>query len=176
MPMEGRGLGSEATQQVRKEWRLGNLTTPVSIQKLQTALHVKAKEEPEFRFYLLYDKIYRQDILEYAYRSGRANKGAAGVDGERFEDIEADGVEKWLGELAQRLRQKDDRPKAVKRVWIPKANGKRRPLGIPTISDRVVQTAAMLVLEPIFEADLQAEQYAYRAERGALEAVQAVRE
>jgi group II intron reverse transcriptase/maturase len=153
---------------------LGNLQTPISVQRLRTALHAKAKEEPEFRFYLLYDKLYRADVLEYAYRSCKANKGAAGVDGVRFEDIEAYGAERWLGELAQRLRKKDYRPEAVKRVWIPKPNGKLRPLGIPTITDRVVQTAAMIVLEPIFEADLQAEQYAYRAERGAQDAVRAV--
>ena len=96
------------------------------------------------------------------------------MDGEGFEDIEAYGEDRWLGELAERLKKKDYRPEAVKRVWIPKPNGKLRPLGIPTITDRVVQTAAMLVLEPLFEADLQPEQYAYRAERGAQDAVQAV--
>ncbi len=153
---------------------MGNLKTPESVQKLQTALHAKAKEEPGYRFYLLYDKIYRQDVLDYAYRSCKANKGAAGVDGVRFEDIEAYGEEQWLGELAERLKKKDYRPEAVKRVWIPKPNGKLRPLGIPTITDRVVQTAAMIVLEPIFEADLQPEQYAYRADRGAHDAVRAV--
>ena len=153
---------------------MGNLQTPISVQKLQTALHAKAKAEPEYRFYLLYDKIYRLDILEHAWRSCKANKGAAGVDGVRFEDIEAYGVERWLGELAQRLKKKDYRPEAVKRVWIPKPNGKLRPLGIPTITDRVVQTAAMIVLEPVFEADLQPEQYAYRVERGAQDAVRAV--
>jgi group II intron reverse transcriptase/maturase len=174
--MEGRGLGSKPIQEVGKEGRLGNLQTPVSVQKLQTVLQAKAKEEPEFRFYLLYDKIYRRDVLDYAYRSCKANKGAAGVDGESFEAIKAYGEERWLGELAERLKKKDYRPEAVKRVWIPKPNGKLRPLGIPTIADRVVQTAAMLILEPIFEADLQPEQYAYRAERSAQDAVQAVRE
>jgi RNA-directed DNA polymerase len=154
---------------------LGNLQTPVSVQKLQTVLHAKAKEEPEFRFYLLYDKIYRRDVLDHAYRSCKANKGAAGVDGESFEAIEAYGEERWLGELVERLKKKDYRPEAVKRVWIPKPNGKLRPLGIPTITDRVVQTATMLILEPIFEADLQPEQYAYRAGRNAQDAVQAVR-
>jgi group II intron reverse transcriptase/maturase len=153
---------------------LGNLQTPISVQKLQTALHAKAKEEPGYRFYLLYDKIYRKDVLEHAYRSCKANKGAAGVDGVRFEDIESSGEERWIGELVERLKKKDYEPEAVKRVWIPKPNGKQRPLGIPTITDRVVQTAALIVLEPIFEADLQTEQYAYRAERGAHEAVRAV--
>ncbi len=153
---------------------MGNLQTPASVQRLQTALHTKAKEEPGYRFYILYDKIYRRDILEYAYRSCKANKGAAGVDGVDFDAIEAYGEERWLGELAERLGNKDYRPNAVKRVWIPKPNGKLRPLGIPTITDRVVQTAAMVVLEPIFEADLQPEQYAYRANRGAHDAVKAV--
>lgn len=153
---------------------MGNLQTPESVQKLRTALHAKAKEEPGYRFYILYDKIYRQDVLELAYRSCKANKGAAGVDRVRFEDIEAYGEDRWLGELAERLKKKGYRPEAVKRVWIPKPNGKLRPLGIPTITDRVVQTAAMIVLEPIFEADLQPEQYAYRAERGAQDAVRAV--
>ena len=174
MPVEGRSLGSRQTREAGKEWRLGNLQTPESVQRLRTALHVKAKEEPEYRFYLLYDKVYRSDILAHAYRCCKANQGAAGVDGQEFKDIEAHGEESWLGELAERLKRKDYRPEAVKRVWIPKPNGKLRPLGIPTITDRVVQTAAMLVLEPIFEADLQPEQYAYRPDRGAHDAVQAI--
>ena len=172
--MERRGLGSRPTQEAERDWRLGNLQTPISVQKLRTALHAKAKEEPGYRFYLLYDKVYRRDVLDHAYRSCKANQGAAGVDGVRFTDIEAYGEERWLGELAERLKKKDYRPEAVKRVWIPKPNGKLRPLGIPTITDRVVQTAAMIVLEPVFEADLQPEQYAYRAERSAQDAVQAV--
>jgi len=153
---------------------LGNLQTPETVQRLRTALHTKAKEEPEYRFYLLYDKIYRKDLLEFAYRSGKANKGAAGVDGVDFAEIEAYGEDRWLGELAERLKKREYKAEAVKRVWIPKPNGKLRPLGIPTITDRVVQTAAMIVLEPIFEADLQPEQYAYREGRGAQDAVNAV--
>ena len=142
---------------------MGNLTTPPSVQKLQSALHAKAKAEPGYRFYLLYDKVYRADVLEYAYRCCKANKGAAGVDGQRFEDIEAYGEERWLGELAQALRRKTYEPQAVRRVWHAEAEQQKlRPLGIPTITDRVVQTAALLVLEPIFEADLAPEQYAYR--------------
>ena len=154
---------------------MGNLTTPPRVQKLQSALHAKAKEEPEYRFYLLHDKVYRADVLEFAYRCCKANKGAAGVDGQRFEDIEAYGEERWLGELADRLRTTTYEPEAVKRVWIPKpGSDKLRPLGIPTITDRVVQTAALLVLEPIFESDLAPEQYAYRRDRGAQDAVRAV--
>jgi group II intron reverse transcriptase/maturase len=153
---------------------LGNLQTPETVQRLRTALHTKAKEEPGYRFYLLYDKIYRRDILEFAYRSCKANQGGAGTDGIDFEEIEAYGEKRWLEELAERLKQKDYRAQAVKRVWIAKPNGKLRPLGIPTITDRVVQTATMIVLEPIFEADLQPEQYAYREGRGAQDAVKAV--
>src|SRR5262245_53058154 len=142
-----------------------SLRTLVKVQKLQAALHAKAKRSPSYRFYALYDKVYRADVLEEAWERCRENGGAAGVDGQGFEDIETDGVQTWLGELAQELRDRRYRPRAVRRVYIPKPDGKQRPLGIPTIRDRVVQMAAVLVLEPIFEADLQPEQYAYRAHR-----------
>ena len=118
--------------------------------------------------------MYRGDVLAHAYERCRANGGAAGVDGQTFEDIKAYDARRWLEELAQELKGKTYRPQAVRRVWIPKADAKLRPLGIPTIRDRVVQRAAVLVLEPIFEADLQPEQYAYRAGRGAQDAVRAV--
>lgn len=170
----GKGPWFKSDARSGKDGRLGNLQTPESVQRLRKALHTKAKEEPGYRFYLLYDKIYRRDILEHAYRSCKANKGTAGADGVTFEDIEAYGEERWLGELAEKLKKKDYVAAAVKRVWILKPNGKLRPLGIPTISDRVVQTAMMIVLEPIFEADLQPEQYAYREGRGAQDAVVAV--
>src|ERR1700751_5268794 len=151
-----------------------NLTTLTSVQKLQMALHAKAKESPDFRFYGLYDKVYRKDVLVYACKRCKANGGAAGVDNQTFEDIEQYGVERWLDELAQELKSRTYQPQPVRRGYIPKPDGKQRPLGIPTIRDRVVQTAAVLVLEPIFEADLQPEQYAYRADRSALDAVQHV--
>jgi RNA-directed DNA polymerase len=146
----------------------------MSVQKLQTALHAKAKESPAFRFYALYDKVFRRDVLVYAYQRCKANGGAAGVDHQRFEDIEQYGTERWLGELAQQLKSRTYQPQPVRRVYIPKPDGKQRPLGIPTIRDRVVQMAAVLVLEPIFEADLPPEQYAYRADRSALDAVKHV--
>ena len=150
------------------------LATPASVQKLQTALHGKAKESPSFRFYALYDKVYRKDVVAFAYACCQANAGTAGVDGQTFEDIEAYGVERWLDGLVQELKTRTYRPLPVRRVYIPKPDGKQRPLGIPAIRDRVTQTAAVLVLEPIFEADLPAEQYAYRQDRSALDAVSRV--
>jgi len=150
---------------------LGNLSTPKSVQKLQTALHAKAKAEAGYRFYALYDKISRDDILAHAYAQCRSNKGAPGIDGQDFADIEAYGVERWLAELTLAIREEAYRPEPIRRVHIPKANGKLRPLGISTVRDRVCMTAAMLVLEPIFEADLPPEIYAYRAGRNAQQAV-----
>jgi group II intron reverse transcriptase/maturase len=151
-----------------------SLQAPFKVQKLQQALHAKAKESPDYRFYALYDKIYREDILAHAYRLVRSNRGKPGADGEDFTDIEAHGAERWLGELAQALKEKRYRASPVRRVYIPKPNGKQRPPGIPTIRDRVVQTAAVLVLAPIFEADLKPEQYAYREGRNAHDAVRHV--
>ena len=155
---------------------MGNLSTPNSVRKLRRALHVKAKAEPGYRFYALYDKLYREDILTHAYAQCRSNRGAPGVDGQDFADVEAYGVERWLGELALAFREETYRPDAIRRVYIPKANGKRRPLGISTLKDRVCMTAAMLVLEPIFEADLPPEMYAYRPKRNAQQAVIEVEE
>lgn len=150
------------------------LAPPEKVRKLQRALHAKAKGSPDYRFYALYDKVYREDVLAYAYRKCAAERGAPGVDGQSFEDIEAYGRERWLGELAEVLRKKEYRPDAVRRVFIPKPNGTTRPLGIPTIRDRVVQTAAVVVLKPIFEADLEPEQYGYRPGRSGLDAVRRV--
>jgi len=155
---------------------LGNLITPSSVRKLRRGLHVKAKADPDFRFYALYDKLYREDILAHAYAKCRANRGAPGVDGQDFADVESYGLERWLGELALTLSEKTYQPDAIRRVFIPKANGKLRPLGISTLKDRVCMTAAMLVLEPIFEADLPPEMYAYRPQRNAQQAVVEVEE
>lgn len=151
-----------------------SLPTLPKVQKLQDTLHAKAKASPDFRFYSLYDKIYRDDVLWIAYRRCLINKGAAGIDGQTFADIEKYGVQKWLGELAEELRTKSYRPQPVRRVFIPKPDGKQRPLGIPTIKDRVAQMAAVIILEPVFEADLQPEQHAYRPNRSALDAVRQV--
>src|SRR5258706_14453737 len=147
-----------------------SLTTPLSVQKLQTALHDKAKGSPNFRFYALYDKVYREDVLAFAYECCKANRGAAGVDGQTFEDIEEYGLKKWLDELTQELKSRTYRPQPVRRVYIPKPDGKQRPLGGPPIKEAVEQTAGVVVLGPIFEADLQPEQYAYRPDRSALDA------
>ena len=155
---------------------MGTLSTPKSVQKLQMALHAKAKAEAGYRFYALYDKISREDILAHAYAQCRSNRGAPGVDGQDFADIEAYGVERWLGELALALKEETYQPDPIRRVFIPKANGKLRPLGLSTLRDRVCMTAAMLVLEPIFEADLPPEQYAYRPGRSAQQAVAEVEE
>src|ERR1700680_2369860 len=151
-----------------------SLATPMKIRIFQRKLYRKAKAEPDYRFYLLYDKICRDDILRHAYALARANAGAPGVDGGEFSAIEAAGLEEWLAGLRKELAEKTYRPAPVRRVMIPKPGGGERPLGIPTIRDRVVQTAAKLVLEPIFEADFDPNAYGYRPKRSALEAIQKV--
>jgi RNA-directed DNA polymerase len=151
-----------------------SLATPPKLRRLQEALYTKAKQEPAYRFYLLYDKVYRADILAHAYALSRRHGGAPGVDGVTFEDIEGAGKEPWLAAVQEALRTQTYRPQPVRRVLIPKAGGGERPLGIPTIRDRVVQTAALLILQPIFEADLEPTAYGYRPGRTAMEAVQEV--
>jgi len=151
-----------------------SLETPEKIRTLQRKLYRKAKDEPDYRFYLLYDKIYREDILYHAYELVKYNRGAAGVDGQTLTGIEAQGLGKWLAEIREELRTKRYQPQAVRRVMIPKPGGGERPLGIPTLRDRVVQTAAKLVLEPIFEADLEPCAYGYRPKRGAQDAIRKV--
>jgi RNA-directed DNA polymerase len=152
-----------------------SLQTPDNIRRLQRKLYLKAKAEPDYRFYLLYDKVHREDILCHAYDLARSNKGAPGVDGISFAMIEANGLEEWLSDLRKDLIEKTYRPAPVRRVMIPKPGGNgERPLGIPTIRDRVVQTAAKLVLEPIFEADLDPGAYGYRPKRGGPDAIKEV--
>jgi RNA-directed DNA polymerase len=153
-----------------------SLETPLNIRMLQRKLYQKAKEELDYRFYLLYDKVWREDILRHAYALVRANKGVPGVDGRSFEQIETEGLENWLDGIRKELRAKTYEPQAVRRVMIPKPGGGERPLGIPTIRDRVVQTAAKLLLEPIFEADFDPNAYGYRPKRSAQDAIQKVHE
>jgi RNA-directed DNA polymerase len=151
-----------------------SLATPESVRQLQRKLYVAAKQEPKRRFHQLYDKVYRADILHHAYALAKFNAGAPGVDGVTFEYIETQGLEEWLEALRKELQEETYKASPVRRVMIPKPGGGERPLGIPTIRDRVAQTAAKLVLEPIFEADFEASAYAYRPRRKAEDAVREV--
>jgi RNA-directed DNA polymerase len=153
-----------------------SLTTPGKIRELQIKLYRKAKNEPGFRFYQLYDKVYREDILKHAYALAKANRGSAGVDGERFEDIESKGLEEWMKGLREELRKRTYQPQPVRRKMISKPGGGERPLGIPTIRDRVAQTAAKLVLEPIWEAEMEPNAYGYRPGKSAQDGIRKVDE
>lgn len=174
----GGGKGPQFRRKVERNRKPKRVTMrlppPEKVRKLQQTLHEKAKANPTYRFYALYDKLYREDVLHYAWRCCRHNGGKPGVDGMSFAQIERIGVEAWLEGVAEELREKRYSPEAVRRVMIPKPNGKQRPLGIPTIKDRVVQMAAVIVLSPIFEADLCDEQYAYREGRSAHGAVREI--
>jgi RNA-directed DNA polymerase len=153
------------------------LQTPEKIRDLQRKLYLKAKSEPKFRFYLLQDKMWREDILEHAYRLVRANGGAPGIDGVSFQSIETgEGEAEFISKLQQELKEKTYRTQAVRRVFIPKADGRKRPLGIPTIGDRVAQMAVKIVIEPIFEADFEDCSFGFRPKKDAHQAVGAIRE
>ena len=151
-----------------------SLVTPESIRQLQRKLYVAAKQEPKRRFHQLYDKVYRADILKHAYALAKSNSGAPGVDGVTFERIESEGLENWLEGLRKELHEKTYKASPVRRVMIAKIGGGERPLGIPTIRDRVAQSAAKLLLEPIFEADFEASAYGYRPRRNAEDALREV--
>ena len=155
---------------------MATLVTPSRLQELQRALYTRAKREPKFRFYSLYDKVHRLDVLEHAYALAKANGGAPGPDGKTFEDIEAEGSSALLEELRDELKTKTYRPGPVRRVYISKLSGGERPLGIPNIRDRAVQTAVKLVLEPIFEATFEADSYGFRPKRNAHQALDAIGE
>jgi RNA-directed DNA polymerase len=175
MPAEGRGPDLRQAGKATRPRRLaeGPSTPRERVRKLQNSLQAKAKAEPAFRFYALWDKVCRADVLEEAYRACRRNGGAPGCDGLTFDQINSHGMERWLEELRQELRAGEYRPQPLLRVWIPKSNGGQRPLGIPCIRDRVVEMAALLVLGPIFEADLLRNQYGFRP---GLDAKMAVRQ
>jgi RNA-directed DNA polymerase len=153
---------------------LRELTSIEKIQEFQRKLNEKAKADPKFRFYSLYDKTYRRDIMEEAYRRVKSNGGTSGVDGETFDEIERKGISEYITELREELKEGRYKPKPVKRVYIPKANGKLRPLGIPTVRDRIVQTAFLMVLEPIFEADFSEASYGFRPKKSAHGAIREI--
>jgi RNA-directed DNA polymerase len=173
MPTEERGPDLRHARKVMRARRLAQSleTPPETVQKLQTSLQAKAKAEPAFCFYSLWDKVYRADFIEEAYRACRRNGGAAGADGVTFDKIAAGGEKRWLEELRQELRAGDYRPQPLLRVWIPKSNGGQRPLGIPCIRDRVVEMSVLMVLSPIFEADLLRNQYGFRPQMDAKMAI-----
>jgi group II intron reverse transcriptase/maturase len=153
---------------------VATLETPTKLRELQRALYQRAKKESRFRFYALYDKVYRPDILAHAYALARANGGAPGPDGVTFEEIEREGSAQLFEELHEALKTKRYKPGPVRRVYIPKVSGGERPLGIPNIRDRVVQTAAKLILEPIFEADFEDDSFGFRPKRDAHQALEAI--
>ena len=146
------------------------------VQLLQRGLYLKAKQEKDYGFYILYDKIFMHYVMLEAWKRVKANGGSAGVDGVTIEEVETNGVEEFLKILSEELRQQTYEPSAVKRVWIPKANGGQRPLGIPTLKDRVAQMACQLVIEPIFEADFEEHSYGFRPKRSAHDAIAKIKE
>ncbi len=175
--MSNKTTTEEGVNTIAEALPYGNENLPEPLATLRKRLYIKAKREPRFRFYALYDRVYRKDVLAAAWHQVASNKGSSGVDGVSIDDIERSprGVEGLLSDLHEELKQKCYTPQAVRRVMIPKANGGQRPLGIPTIRDRVVQTAALLILEPIFEADFLDCSYGFRPKRNAHQALDAIK-
>jgi len=145
------------------------------VRMLQEKLYCKAKQERDFKFYILYDKMFIPFMLQEGYAKVKANGGSPGIDGQNYTDIEKYGLEKFLQELGEELRKRTYKPQAVKRVWIEKANGGKRPLGIPTIKDRIAQAVCKMILEPIFEADFEDSSYGFRPERSSKDAMKAIK-
>ncbi len=169
-PYLAKGLGFSEVYFGGRNRRLGNLTTLNKVQELQRKLYLKRKKAKDFKFYSLYDKVYREDVMREAWKRVRANKGAQGIDGESIEEFEKER-ERKLKEIREELKARTYKAEVVKRVWIPKRDGKRRPLGIPTVKDRIVQTAVKIIIEPIFEADFEENSYGFRPKRSAHQAV-----
>jgi group II intron reverse transcriptase/maturase len=145
------------------------------VRKLQVKLYLSAKESKKRRYHALYDKIYREDILQRAWKDVKKNSGSAGIDKETIQQVEEIGVEKVLGEISEQLKEGKYQPLPVKRVEIPKDNGKKRPLGIPVVRDRIVQAAVKIVIEPIFEADFKESSHGFRPKRNAHQAIEKIR-
>src|SRR3989304_9891464 len=153
-----------------------DMTPAERVGMLQEKLYCKAKQERNYKFYVLYDKMFIPFMLQEAYKKVKANGGSPGIDGQNFKDIEEYGLEKFLNELGEDLRKRTYKPQAVKRVWIDKANGSKRPLGIPTLRDRVAQAVCKMIIEPIFEADFEECSYGFRPNRSSKDAIKEIKE
>ena len=175
MEINHKKVGAEEQGELFKR-RRHEIPDAERVEALQGKLYQKAKQEKEFKFYILYDKMFIPYMLKEAWKQVKANGGASGVDGKSIMDIEDYGVESYLKELGEELRKRTYKPQAVRRVMIPKANGGERPLGIPTVKDRIAQTVCKMILEPIFEADFEESSYGFRPNRSSKDAMKAIKE